>query len=97
MNHEQFTDFKSEMKEHLETVLQAKVNGKIDKISVAMKENSDKLNDFIIRAEPAVKLFENLTWFKKVVIGIAVFVATIAAGMTVLQQGFGFINKLFNR
>jgi hypothetical protein len=96
MNHEQFTDFKDEMKSHIETVIQAKVNGKIDKLTLTMKENSDKMNEFISRADPAVKVFENLNWLKKSIIGIVVFIAALAGGMAFIQQAFVIVGRLLN-
>lgn len=69
------------MKSHIEMVIQAKVNGKIDAIAT-------KLDTFIVRANPAVSMFENLTWMKKSIIGIVIFLGALATAMSFIQQLF---------
>ncbi len=82
MRDDQYKNLKDDLKEHLENVLQAKVNGKIDKISVRM----DKLDAFIERAGPAVEFFENVTWLKTVLIGFLTFVALVGGAWAVITQ-----------
>lgn len=81
MTEEQLRIVLTEMKEHVADVIRLTVNGKIDGLR-------RDFNAFVIRAEPAVKVFENLTWFKKVIIGVLVFLGSVATVWSWLQ---GFI------
>lgn len=81
MTPDQYQNFKDEIKSHIEDVIQLKVNGKIDTIS-------KRLDAFIIRADPAVKIFENLTWFKKSILSLVLFLAALATAMSYLQSFF---------
>ena len=63
------------IKETIKTV----VNGKIDRLTV-------KLDDFIVRADPAVNFFENVTWSKKIILGAVIFVGAIASALLAIKQ-----------
>lgn len=81
MNNEQFENFKAETKEHIEDVIQSKVNGKIDGLS-------KRLDAFIARADPAVKVFENFTWFKKALVGGVITVGAIFGALDYITRFF---------
>lgn len=57
-----------------------------DKILRLLEENTKKLDEFMMRANPAVKVFENLTWSGKGFLIICVAVATIAGGILGLKE-----------
>lgn len=79
MTEPQFSQFKSEMKEHIEDVIQSKVNGKIDTIS-------RRFDAFLMRAEPALRAFENVTWAKKVIIGFIVTLGSLAVAYSAISN-----------
>lgn len=63
MTSEQFVQFKKEMKDHIESVIQTKVNGKIDNMNRKLDSYIEKDEEWKGTAKPAIKLGTNMLGF----------------------------------
>jgi len=93
MNDQQLKNFKDEIKEHIEIVIQAKVNGKIDKIT-------KKLDDYIAvdeawkqTATPVIKMGTNVRGFGVITGYFLAFITALSAAWGGIEWIAGLIYK----
>jgi hypothetical protein len=93
MNDEQIKNFKDELKQHIEVVIQAKVNGKIDKISQKLDEYIKLDEAWKNTATPVIKMGTNVKGFGAVAGYFLAFMAALSACWTFIEWLSGIVYK----
>ena len=70
-----------EMRHHVEEAIIRVVNGKIDKLDQKLDNYIKDDTAWKVRAEPAVKVFENTTWLGSLIIKFLKVLGLLGAGM----------------
>ena len=93
MDSHQFKQFKQEMGEHIEAIIQLKVNGKIDRITARLDTYIKDDEEWKLAAKPVLDLGNNITGFGKVVGAIVGVMAAIGSSWVLIQWIGGIFKK----